>query len=406
MSNLGQFYGKGFPIGGTVSLPNQGDLYTAPDGSVWLGAFPSAPFAYSSTYASVAGISTVNHPLMNGPRDYGWWVPLSAISHLAYKPSGTLTATTALYGDTTNGFTYATSTNDGASWTTRSFPNTKLYETLVFTGGKFVGVSNSSTTNGIITSTDAVTWTSVTGVSATYQDVVSDGTNNFVAIATSGTTAASSTDGGTTWASATVTAFPNVSRPGMGLATWNAGASLFIGGTTTAGQYQTSPTGATWTLRSTQATFLPYSIQFGGACKFASNATTTVVVGNGGFFATTTDGLTWSNHGFMNPNMSGETTTNALYHDGSRFVAVFNNGDVCYSTNGTSWTVVDRSLRLLSGIGIVSISSGVLFTGSTITAARPGKLVRMSDATSTTPQTIIPSTFGAPAGATTYVRIK
>lgn len=405
MSNLAQFYGKGFPIGGSITMNYVGDVYTAPDGTKWLANTTTAPFAYTSEYAAAAGIMTSPHPLMAGPESNGLWCPDGSTMQVAYKASGTLTCTSRIYGDTTNGYTYATTTsNTGASWTLRSFPNTKDYQTIVFTGGKFVGVSNSSTTNGVITSTDAVTWSSVTGISASYQDVVSDGANNFVAVGTS-TTWMYSTDAAATWTTTTAVAPTNFSYPGKGVITWNAGAGLFIANNAAAGQYQTSPTGATWTTRNSQATYLPYQNRLAADTKFASNSTMTVAVGRSTFFATTTDGLTWSNHGFISPTLSQTTSIpDAVYYDGTRFVVKYS-GRVFYSTNGTSWT----EGAYLGGNVMIATSSGVLFMiTSGVTVGQVAKLLRVSDVTLTAPQTVC-MTQAAPSAhssTNTYYRIK
>ena len=50
MSNLGQFYGKGFPLGATVTMAYMGDRYVAPDGSEWIAGTTTSPFAYTSDY--------------------------------------------------------------------------------------------------------------------------------------------------------------------------------------------------------------------------------------------------------------------------------------------------------------------------------------------------------------------
>ena len=403
MSNLGQFYGKGFPIGGAVSATYQGDVWTAPDGSVWLANTPTAPFAYTSDYASCAGIVTSPHPLMPGP-DGGLWSAALAIAYRASTPLY-MAILNGSRGDTTNGYFYYTST-DGINWTERTFPNAKGYNICVYTAGKFIAYSGSGTTNAVITSTDAVTWTSATGVALAPQDIVSDGANNIVAFGTSGTTAVSSVDGGTTWVSTTVVAVPNSIMPGAGVATWNAGAGLFITPTATAGWYQTSPTGATWTTRATQVTYSKYSDFFTSntvSPRMASNATTTVAVGRSGFFCTTTDGLTWANHGYVSTSLGSNVSPNQVYHDGTRFVARYYQR-VFYSTNGTTWI---EGAKIGGGSAGQPQSNGKLFLTSFNSSGTASKMLQVSDVTLTTPQTVISGVVGVEfTPVVTYYRIK
>ncbi len=340
MANLGQYYGRGFPLGSTLTMLYMGDTYTAADGGVWISNAPTSPFAYSATYANTPTVLLSPHALMTGPRG-GLWLGTAGAS-IAYKASGTLycyaAGTSTIDGDTTNGYNYFTTTNGGASWTTRSFPNTKTY-VVGYTASLFVGLATSATTNGIITGTDAISWNSFTATSqATVSDIVSNGSTQILIFPSSGTVANYSTDSGATWAAATITG-PSGASSGLNLGqvTWNAGASLYIGNTGVVGQYQTSPTGATWTLRATQATFSIYSQSFSAQTKYASNSTVTVAIGLNGFFATTTDGLTWSNHGYMVTSGQPGGNPTSFTYDGTRYVAHYTER-IFYSTNGTTWT--------------------------------------------------------------------
>lgn len=407
MSNIIQFYGTGFPLGSSISnVALQGEVLTAADGSVWLANTPSSAFAYSSTYATCPDGIKLPYVLLPGPRG-GLWFAANLAGGLAYNTGSTLYCTgglaTSIEGDSTNGYNYYTSSDDFATSTRRTFPNTKAYQ-VAFTAGKFIGVCPATTTNGIITGTDGVSWSSVTGISiTTVMDIVSDGSNNIVILPSGGTAGASSTDGGATFGATTLTTtMSNTGGWGQGVATWNAGAGLFITGTSTAGQYQTSPTGATWTARATQATYAPYQLNFGTAVRFASDATVTVALGAGGFFATTTDGLTWANHGIISTTLGITINPQAVYHDGTRFVAIYNGARVFYSTNGTSWS--EGKVLGQTQTTILAVTSGRLH--SLFGASLFSKMILMTDATATTPQTIAPPFASSQSTTNTYWRIK
>lgn len=405
MSNLSQFVGATIPMGGSIyQMPYGGDVYTAPDGTQWYSNTPTSPFAYTSAYSYLPDHMVSSHPIMNGPESNGLWMPVVTGLNIAYNPTAPLYCTAPYFGNTTDGWKYYTS-SDGSTWTQRTFPNpASTYSCLQYTASKFIGAATGATANGVITSTDGINWTTVTGINLTPQDIVSDGGSNIVIIPTS-TTAANTIDGGTTWVSNALPATPsNFSLVGQGVATWNAGAGLFIVATTTAGTYMTSPTGAVWTLRNTQSTFSSYSNRFAGSIfKVASNATTTIAVGYGGFFATTTDGLTWSNHGLISPTTGAAFSPTQVYYDGTRFVVRYQQR-VWYSTNGTTWT----EGKPLGGFTLlIPQSNGVLFGFPLLSLLVPTKVLKVSDVSSTSRQTVIsPILHVAQTTAVNYYRIR
>lgn len=400
MSNLGQYYGKGFPYGGSLSMPYGGDVLTFADGSQWIATTPTAPFAYTSEYAHLPSSMTSPHPLMNGPEN-GLFVPMNAQFSIAYDP-GTGTYCTSSISIQTNGQSGYYTSADGSNWTYRTFPTTNItFFYVVFTGGKFFALSTASST--VLVSTDAITWSTYafTATLSSLQDVLTNGTGTFVAINT--TTSNYSTNGGATWTLTTLAASPsNLSMPGQGVGTWNAGAGLFIVAAG-AGSYQTSPDGITWTLRATQASYAVWQGRLTATTKFASNATTTVAMGLGGFFAVTADGLTWTNHGYVSNTQGTSTVPSQLYFDGTRFVARINHR-VFYSTNGTSWT---EGAYLGGATVICPQSNGVLFLLSLLTNNVPSKCLRVADVTLTTPQTVANQLVAVAQGTNaSYYRIK
>lgn len=387
MSNLSQFVGGGFPIGGGVAIPYNGDVYTSSDGTQWYSNTPTSPFAYTSAYSYLPDSMVSSHPIMTGPEANGTWMPYTATFNIAYNPTAPLYCTAPYQGNTFNGWTYYTSA-DGSTWTSRTFPNPSVtYTVLCYTAGKFIGVAPSTTTNGLITSTDGINWTSFNISSIFAGDVASNGSTNIVVIPYASTTGMYSIDSGASWASFTIANTSSFQAAGQGGITWNAGAGLFIVVINAAGAYSTSPTGATWTSRSAQSTFTPYSARFNGNHKFASNSTTTVCVGLGGFFATSTDGLTWSNHGLISDTWGNSGAPHQVYYDGTRFVVRYQQR-VWYSTDGTTWT---EGKPIGGHTLVIPQSNGVLFAFPLLAANVMSKMLNVSDVTLTTRQTILSS---------------
>lgn len=400
--------GSDFFLGSTITDVYMGDTFTAFDDTRWLANTPTAPFAYTPDYAGTPTALLCPHSLMTGPMTNGLW-EMGGSGTYAYKAGGTLTCITSagygnvapVEGDATNGYIYYTSTDGGANWTRRTLPNTKLYA-VGYTAGLFVGFAASSTTNAIITSADAVTWTSLTGVSQTdVADIVSNGSTQIVIFPAIDNIANVSLDSGATWTFASVTAGGGTGQGfNFGRCTYNAGAGLFIGNVGTVGRYQTSPTGATWTLRSTIATYQPYGTLFSTTCRYASNATTTVAIAANGFFATTTDGLTWANHGFIVGTGPTANLVSAIYYDGTRFVITGTTGRIFYSTLGVTWT---EGRPAPGAIIIPSNDRHLRILG---TALLESKALIVTDPTATTAQTVTSLIqLSAQAATNEYIRV-
>jgi len=396
MSNLGQFYGSGFPIGSVLQMSYGGDLLTASDGSQWIATTPTSPFAYTSDYSYLPNYLTSPHPLMNGWEN-GLFRFVNA-SVIAYSPSGVY-CTNALYGSGfTSGFNYYTS-SDGVNWTLRLFPNLINYPLVVYVAGKFFAVANGTTTSAIIHSTDAISWTTAnltTGVNPAT-DIVYNGSN--LVLTGTGTTAAYSANLGVSWTNVTLpSSAPNIGGiPGSGASIWSQSAGLFIVASTTSGTYSTSPNGITWTHRNNIESFLPYASALTNNTKFAASNSIIVAMGTSGFYLTSTNGLSWTGPNYI-PGISS-SSCQQLYHDGTRFVARFGYG-VYYSTNGTAWFSA-RQIGAVVNTSPTAYSNGVLFCpcgngGASI----PSKLFKVTDVTLTTPQTIsAPTLANLPAGA-------
>lgn len=403
MSNVAQFFGQGHRIGETVSLPYNGDSFTATDGTVWKAVNAKA-LAYSSTYSNLL----TNAPLMvtaatqlNGPFADNYWN--------SYQTGGIVGATTGgatwlMMGSntSTNVDFYYTSTNAGSTWTQRTPPVAAKSWITLWDGTNFVAYASGTTTNGVQNSTDGVTWTPQTAISVSNpSDFLYNG-SVYLVMPSSGTTAATSSDL-VTWTSrtlATSVSFATVLTPGTGTTTWNAGAGLFITGSGTNGTYQTSPDGATWTNRTALNTEQALLV-FGSTTRFASDATTTVAVGISGVVATTTNGTSWTIQGTVDTGFypGSNTTSGLLYHDGTRFVSWFR-GITYYSTDGATWTRNSRG-SFPNITGAMRIPGGV--------ATQPGATMQvcyqMSDMSSTTATNILHPGPVIDAATRTYVRI-
>ena len=400
MSNLSQFYGAGFPIGSSLTQVYNGDLITNPDGSQWLATTPTAPFAYTSAYSYLPEPFLSPHPFLLGPENGLFRNPTSP--SIAYSPSSGVYCTNTFFGNT--GAYYYYTSADGVNWTLRTFPNAIAYNYVFFVAGNFFATASGTTVNGLIYSTDAVTWTNSTIPSfSVTQDIVYNGTN---LVLISGTSAAAySTNLGVTWTSVTLPSTPpNFAFPGVGVITWSQSAGLFLVSSTTSGQYSTSPDGITWTNRNAISSYNSYFNLMSGAVKFASSPSVIVAAGVGGFFLTSTDGLTWTSGAI--PGISNNIGCTQLYYDGTRFVARYSFG-VYYSTNGTTWIAAKQ---IGANAGASPYSNGVLFVFCSTTASFLTKAYKVQDVTLTSPQTIsVPVAANAAAGVggtSTYYRIR
>jgi hypothetical protein len=397
MSNLSQFFNANIPLGATAQLAYQSDLYTDAGGSEWLMNTPTAAFDYTNEYSNLPDIMTSCHPIFDGPEpDGSWWPSLAPVFNIAYDPVNNVHCTSAYSGNALgDGFTYYYKIGTGP-WTAAIFPNNILYNYIVYVGGKFIAVAN-ATTNAVITSTDAISWTSSNlseSVSASGTGaILSDGGSNIVIFGSSTQSTQWSSDGGATWTKVTLPSLPGAAAvtSGRGFATYNAGAGLFMMSTSTPGRYQTSPTGQTWTTYSNQPSYRKFKNYLAEQVRFVSNATTTIAIGTSGFCIQTTDGLNWTDPSRVAESSVGPLTStgtepvNSFYYDGTRFVVRY--GMVLfYSTDGKIWT---RSKPIGGHTLNLPCDGGVLFAFPLLSSNIRTKCLRISDVTSTARQTVL-----------------
>ena len=400
MSNLAQFLTIGKRLGEVVSLPYNGQTFTATDGTVWM-ATNDISIAYSSTYAALltdARQMVSCATVINGPFTGNTWKQWSTRGIVGSTAGG---ATWLMMQGTGGSFIdfYYTSTDAGSTWTQRTPPVAAKTWFSLWDGTNFVIYAQGTGATGVQEATDGVTWTSRTAISiATIADFVF-ANSLYVCIPSGGTTLATSADR-TTWTSRTCTTTASVTVTGsnIGIITWNAGAGLWIMGTSTNSTYQTSPDAITWTTRTplnTTPGFLSFS-----SVRFASSATVTVAVGTRGQAAYTTNGTSWTLVN-IDAGLDYSLAPQAAFHDGTNFVVIIQPGLVYYSSDGTAWT---RAV----GAGMVN-SGGYMRVPGGYSQFNNGSLTEhqmITDATATTATRILyPGTAALDASPRNYVRI-
>lgn len=391
MSNLSQFKRNSLPIGSQLLSLRTEPLVTESDGSVWYKVSPESPFTYTSDYSYMPEFAVTNHALLTGPETDGSWQPRldhNIAFNVAYNPSGPLYVCST-YGIDNTGVYYYTSSN-GSTWTKRYQPNSIVYDLIHFTGGRFIMTCTATTTSGVMTSPDGINWVVSNGSSASTNALDIAANSNFgdvIVVSSSGSMFASN---GNNWTSvASITGVTNATKtPGCGILTYNSGAGLYLIPTTSG--YLTSANGQTWTARTPRS----FNAVFAGVgtplTRFASNSTTTLAINAlNGVYATSTDGLTWSNYGRLEvPQRSYQLA----YHDGTRFVVKFENF-VYYTTDLVNWTkvLVPLSGQATSATGANRCwqSGGVLFISPFFNTKT--KILMVSNVASTTKQTVWPT---------------
>jgi hypothetical protein len=278
---------------------------------------------------------------------------------------------------------YLPSNGDGASYLTSSYPTLsaliapgyKIFPvstvgtvTTAFNSppayGGGVWVATSGTLANYKTSTDGLTWTARTGVTATVAGgyPVAYGAGVFVAV---GNGTASSSPDGITWT--TRASFPS-SLYGT-YVTWNG--SIFVCvGVTTAGAAgtvsATSPDGITWTAR-TIVSGIYTGLAYGNGIWVATSGN--AATGIYGTSATSPDGITWT----------ARTTPNNYYDSGIAFgngfflLLIYNSPFYSVSTDGINWTTRNWN----TGGGYI-VANGLVFGDGVFVTPSNGAYLRYS----------------------------
>ena len=405
MSNINQFFSGGWPLGAAVTMATQSDeVYNAEDGTQWYSNHSIAPFNYTSDYSNLPSHMLSPHPIMKGPETSTYFIPAITNFNIAYDKTANVIVTSSYVGGSGPGYQYYRTTNGGETWDNYYFPNKTLnYSTIQYTAGKFIAhVPSTTSGNVILLSTDGISWSNATtSASVPSQDIISDNGNTILIYGT-GTAHTVSTNGGNTWALSTAPyTSVNGTLVGGGAVTYNQGANLFIAPTQTTGAYQTSAPGQAWSGNVTNGTYLFNGIRLGALPRMASNATITVVIGNTGFYMTTTDSVTWSNPGYICNNLTSVNPNN-FYYDGTKWVARFSHR-IFYSYNSVDWHETFAGGFTL----ILPQSNGLLFGFCLLSATSPTKCLRVANVADTISLTVTSPVLPTSISTTTiYYRIK
>jgi hypothetical protein len=163
----------------------------------------------------------------------------------------------------------------GASWTTGNSGTTKVLYSVATSGNFYVGVAAEGK---YITSPDGAAWTERSSPVTTNLYSVTYGNGQFVAVGAGGVILVSSN--GTSWTSRGTSAFTGV----LNSVTWAESQGLYIA--VGAGAIYTSPTGTTWTPRTSPVS---NTILYG----VGNTGTFVTAVGANGTIITSADGVTW-----------------------------------------------------------------------------------------------------------------
>ena len=247
--------------------------------------------------------------------------------------------------------------SDGITWTPKAqfTPSVGSRTSIAFGNNTFVSVGqqapaatyNIAATSSLPPYYVGSNWVTTSIPTAGWW-LLAFGNNTFVAITQSGTTYATSTDGGVTWTSRTLplsTTFWSSIKFGGGL-------FMLVGGLSTgANAYLSSPDGITWTVRS-----LPTSTGAWRSIVFGNGQF--VAVSSGTSAATSPDGINWTSR-TMPTGCGGDA---AIYANGV-YLTLTSSGTGAISSNGINWTALSipsaqnyREIAFGNGLFVASSS--------------------------------------------------
>ncbi|HNI94881.1 MAG TPA: putative Ig domain-containing protein [Leptospiraceae bacterium] len=239
-------------------------------------------------------------------------------------------------------------TSDGSSWTTRTLPLSRDWQTVAYGNGIFAAITINSTTAA--TSADGINWTARTLPSSTFWQSITYGNGIFVVVSANSTSSSLSSADGINWTAGTL--------PSNGF--WNSvayGNGVFATLSSGTASAATSTDGINWTTRT-----LP-----------VSQSWTSVTYGNGQFVAvslngalTSPDGITWTQRTISSINNYSVAYGNGMY------VAVTGTSSnaAASSPDGINWT--SRTLPASQYWSSVTYGNGIFVAvgnGSTTAAA-------------------------------------
>lgn len=371
-----------FGAGLFVVLPwNTNTLYTSPNGVTWTArTLPTTGTWWVAQYGGdrFVCLSDVNQASVQGGSYLGgslissdgitWtynitpsglpigasWVSLAYGDGLFFAQANVNSATVS------NTCLSTAVSSDGITWTPKAIftrGGTSTRDGIAFGNNTFVSVGQRSPVCTYNITTEASlppyyrgsNWVS-TSISANAWWVLAFGNNTFVAVTQSGTTSATSTDGGVTWTTRTLP----ISASFWSSLKFGGGLFMLVAGGQGANAYLTSPDGITWTTRSLPTIVSPASwncIIFGNGQYVAFSSGT---VG-----ATSPDGINWTTRTI--PNASSGIAS--IFANGV-YLTVGTGGTGAISSDGITWTQVTLPIsanfrELAFGNGMfVATSSG------------------------------------------------
>ena len=322
----GQFFATGASTSSTTFTNASGGIVTSPDGITWTpraisGTSGAAQFA-STTFYSAAFSPALNKYVLG-----------------------------------TNGGTFLSSTDGGATWTSTSLNGGQI-RSVLFVNNQFVGAGSGG---NIYTSPDGTTWTLRQSVSPRTHRSIAYGNGRFVAVTTESSGFATSVDG-VTW-----TAGINAGGSTNALNSITFGNGLFVAaGTNT---ILTSPDGVNWTNRTPAGSFTFNGVAYGnGAYVAVANAVSSLGVA----FRSTDGGVTWTQVA-----ATGLTTNlSAVAYGAGMFTAVGASGGAITSADGgVTWSVVTtnttnalNAVTFANGQFVIVGAASTILTSQSLTA--------------------------------------
>lgn len=312
-------------------------VYSSPDGMTWTArtnVMPLAPRQMDNNRDSASGLAFAGTMFFH-LGNYGSIATSTDGAAWTLRSKGTIAELGAVLHDGTkfvatgSGGTVLTSP-DGTTWTQLTTGITSDLNKAAFGAGRYVAVGF----NGILHSANLTSWTAASGTTSDRWAAVAYGGGLFVAANTSTSLGVRTSTDGITWSSARAITGAGGNTNGLVF-----GNNLFVltmtGFGSTPSKLYTSSDGVTWTQRasdilstSTQVS----SIAYGGG-RF-------VVLTGDRRSITSTDGVTWTS----NTLPSSPSFTRVRYL-GDRFYASSSTyGGTNYSsTDGVTWTAVENS---------------------------------------------------------------
>lgn len=300
-------------------------LYGVPQDTSTLN-YPPTELTANSTSITTADYGTGTY-VASASSTSGSFAPFNAFGN-----SGLASGYKSYWSSTSNAFNATTGSfsNAAVTWTTRA--NDMACRSIVWAPELRLFVGISSVNNGVLTSTDGITWTtrSITGSTGSQSVTWAPELSLFVSVGYSTNNIRTSPDG-ITWTTRT-----NSLNSNWRSVAWSPQLRLFVAVTIsgTGSGVITSPDGITWTSRTTPGDNGWFQVIWSPERSLFVAVGSTLAGTANNRFMTSPDGINWTLRG------SPETSfyTCAWSAELSTFVALASNGILATSSDGISWT--------------------------------------------------------------------